>query len=37
LQAHARGRRLLDCDDLWPEALVQAEDLVHPWVQPQAC
>jgi len=31
-EAHQRSRRLLDCGDLWPQALVEAEDLVTPWL-----
>jgi hypothetical protein len=31
--AHARGARLLDCDDLWPQALFHARELVAPWLQ----
>ena len=32
-QAQQRQCRLLDCDDLWPVALAQAEALVRPWQQ----
>jgi len=32
LEAQQRGRRLLDCPDLWPQALAQAEALVAPWL-----
>jgi len=32
-QAQQRQSRLLDCDDLWPVALVQAQGLVAPWLQ----
>lgn len=33
LPAHAAGVRLLDRDDLWPEALLHARELVAPWLQ----
>jgi len=33
-QAHQRGLRLLDCADLWPDALQQAQALVEPWLVP---
>jgi len=33
LAAQQRGTRLLDCADLWPEALAAAQDLVDPWLQ----
>jgi len=33
-QAHQRGLRLLDCADLWPDALRQAQALVEPWLSP---
>jgi hypothetical protein len=31
-EAQGRGRRLLDCPDLWPGALAQAQGLVQPWL-----
>jgi len=31
--AHARGARLLDSDDLWPQALLHARELVVPWLE----
>ncbi len=33
-EAQGRGMRLLDAPDLWPRALAQAQDLVHPWLSP---
>ena len=36
LQAQARGQRLLDCADLWPEALERARHLVEPWLSRRA-
>ncbi|MEB3233998.1 MAG: LdpA C-terminal domain-containing domain [Cyanobacteriota bacterium] len=32
-QAQQRHKRLLDCPDLWPQALQQAQALVHPWLR----
>ena len=32
-QAQARQARLLDCADLWPQALAAASALVSPWLQ----
>jgi hypothetical protein len=32
LQAQQRSLRLLDCGDLWPDALVQVKALVDPWL-----
>ena len=34
LRAQERGRRLLDADDLWPEALRLVRQLVDPWLDP---
>lgn len=34
LRAQERGQRLLDADDLWPEALRQVRLLVDPWLTP---
>lgn len=31
-RAHQHSRRLLDCGELWPEALQQARALVDPWL-----
>ena len=35
-QAQARQMRLLDCVDLWPQALATARALVAPWLQQDA-
>jgi Fe-S-cluster-containing hydrogenase component 2 len=31
-EAQGRGRRLLDCPDLWPGAHAQAQGLIQPWL-----
>ena len=35
LRAQERGQRLLDADDLWPEALRLVRQLVQPWLSAQ--